>query len=306
MVEAVRFHEYGDIDVLQVEEVELQPPTANEVVVQVRAAAINPGEAKIRQGLLHERFPATFPSGEGSDFAGTVTAVGDDVTQWAIGDDVLGWSWDRSSHAEQVVVPADQLVSKPASLSWEVAGSLYVVGCTAYAAVRAVDPTDTDTVAVSAAAGGVGTIVVQLLRLRGARVVAIASARHADWLQAHGATVINYGDGLEERIRAAAPDGVTAFIDLYGPEYVHLAIALGVSRDRINTIAAFEAAQELGVKAEGSGAATSTDVLAEMADLAATAKIEVPIAATYRLDQVRDAFAELEHGHTLGKIVLVP
>lgn len=306
MVKAVRFHQYGDIDVLMVEEVELRPPTANQAVVQVRAAGINPGEAKIREGLLHERFPATFPSGEGSDLAGTVVAVGDQVTQWAVGDDVLGWSFDRSSHAEQVVVPADQLVAKPAALSWEAAGSLYVVGCTAFAAVRAVDPTDADTVVVSAAAGGVGTIVVQLLRLRGARVLAIASNRHADWLQAHGAIVVNYGDGLEDRIRAAAPGGVTAFIDLYGPEYVHLAIALGVARDRINTIAAFEAASELGVKAEGSGAATSTDVLAEMAELAASGKIDVPIAATYPLDQVRDAFAELEQGHTLGKIVLIP
>jgi NADPH:quinone reductase-like Zn-dependent oxidoreductase len=306
MVKAVRFHEYGGIDVLVVDEVELRPPAANEVVVGVRAAGINPGEAKIRQGLLHESFPATFPSGEGSDLAGTVVAVGDSVTQWSIGDDVLGWSWERSSHAEQVVVPADQLVAKPAAVSWEAAGSLYVVGCTAYAAVRAVDPKETDTVVVSAAAGGVGTIVVQLLRLRGARVLAIASDRHADWLQAHDATVINYGDGLEQRIRAAAPDGVTAFIDLYGPEYVHLAVDLGVRRDRINTIAAFQVAGELGVKAEGSGAATSTDVLAEMAELAATGKIEVPIAATYPLDQVREAFAELEQGHTLGKIVLIP
>ncbi len=306
MIKAVRFSKYGDISVLRVAEVEMRSPAANEVVVQVRAAGINPGEAKIRQGLLHKRFPSTFPSGEGSDLAGTVAAIGAEVSEWAVGDDVLGWTWERSSHAEQVVVPADQLVAKPAGLSWEAAGSLYVVGCTAYAAVRAVDPTDADTVAVSGAAGGVGTIVVQLLRLRGARVIAIASDRHADWLQAHGATVVNYGDGLEARIRAAAPDGVTAFIDLYGPEYVYLAVALGVARDRINTIAAFDTATELGVKAEGSGAATTTDVLAEMAELAATGKIEVPIAATYPLEEVREAFAELEQGHTLGKIVLIP
>jgi NADPH2:quinone reductase len=306
MVKAVRFHEYGDIDVLVVEDVELRPAAANEVVVQVRAAAINPGEAKIRQGLLHERFPATFPSGQGSDLAGTIVTIGDAVTQWAIGDDVLGWSWERSSHAEQVVVPASQLVAKPAALPWEVAGSLYVVGCTGFAAVRAVDPSGADTVAVSAAAGGVGTIVVQLLRLRRARTLAIASSRHADWLTAHGATVVNYGDGLEARIQAAAPDGVTAFIDLYGPEYLHLAIALGVARDRIDTIAAYDAGQQLGVKTDGSGAATSIAVLAEIAELAATGKIEVPVAATYPLDQVRDAFAELEQGHTLGKIVLTP
>jgi NADPH:quinone reductase len=306
MVRAVRFHQYGGIDVLQVEDVELREPAAGEVLVQVRAAGINPGEANIRVGALHARFPATFPSGEGSDFAGTIVGVGPGVTGWAAGDEVLGWSWERSSHAEQVVVPASQIVAKPPALSWEVAGALYVAGCTAYAAVRAVDARPGDTVAVSAAAGGVGSIAIQLLRLRGARVIAIASDRHADWLQAHGATVVAYGDGLEDRIRAAAPDGVTAFIDLYGPEYVRLAVRLGIPPDRIDTIIAYDAAAELGTKTEGSMAGTSTEVLAEIAALVADGRIQVPIAATYPLENVRDAFAELEQRHTLGKIVLIP
>jgi NADPH:quinone reductase len=306
MVRAVRFHRYGGIDVLQVEDVELRAPAAGEVLVQVRAAGINPGEANIRAGGLHARFPATFPSGEGSDFAGTIVAAGPDVTGWSAGDEVLGWSWERSSHAERVLVPASQIIAKPPALSWEVAGALYVAGCTAYAAVRAIGAGPGDTVAVSAAAGGVGSIAVQLLRLRGARVIAIASARHADWLQDQGATIVAYGDGLEDRIRAAAPDGVTAFIDLYGPEYVRLAIRLGIPPDRINTIIAFDAATELGTKAEGSMAGTSTEVLAELAELAADGRIQVPIAATYPLENVRDAFAELEQRHTLGKIVLIP
>jgi NADPH:quinone reductase len=304
-VKAVRFHQYGGIDVLRVEETELRAPKPEEVVVRVRAAGINPGEARIRAGALHARFPATFPSGEGSDLAGVVTAIGSAVTEWAVGDEVLGWSWERSSQAEYVVVPASQLVAKPASLPWDVAGALYVAGCTAYAGVRAIDPGETDTVVVSAAAGGVGSIAVQLLRLRGARVIGIASDRHAAWLQARGVTVVGYGDGLEDRILAAAPQGVTAFIDLYGPEYVQLAIDLGIPADRINTIA-IEAAKQFGTRADGSMAGTSTEVLAELAALAADGIIEVPIAATFRLDQVQQAFTELEQRHTLGKIVLHP
>jgi len=306
MVKAVRFHHHGGIDVLQVEDVELRKPAADEALVRVRAAGINPGEANVRTGALEALFPATFPSGEGSDFAGTIVATGADVTGWAAGDEVLGWSWERSSHAEQVVVPVGQIIAKPPALSWEVAGALYVAGCTAYAAVRAVVAAAGDTVAVSNAAGGVGSITVQLLRLRGARVIAIASDRHADWLGAQGATVVARGDGLEDRIRAAAPEGITAFIDLYGPEYVHLAVKLGIPRDRINTVIAFDAAAEFGTKAEGSMAGTSTTVLAEVAALAADGRIQVPIAAAYPLARVRGAFAELERRHTLGKIVLIP
>jgi NADPH:quinone reductase-like Zn-dependent oxidoreductase len=235
-----------------------------------------------------------------------VSAIGDGVTGFAVGDKVLGWSWRRSSHADYVAVPVSQLIAKPPALSWEVAGSLYVVACTAYAAVRAVDPRPGDTVAVSAAAGGVGTVVVQLLRTRGASVLGIASPSNHDWLTAHGVTPIAYGDGLADRLEAAAPDRIDAFIDLFGPEYVELAVALGVEPSRIETIIARDKARELGAKAEGSVDASTTDVLAEMAELVASGRIEIPIAATYPLEAVRDAFAELERRHTRGKIVLIP
>jgi NADPH:quinone reductase-like Zn-dependent oxidoreductase len=227
------------------------------------------------------------------------------VTSFAVGDAVLGFSWSRSSHATHAAVPTSQLIRKPPELSWEVAGCLYVVGCTAYAAVRAVGVKEGDTVAVSAAAGGVGTIVVQLLRLRGAHVLAIASPSNADWLESHGAVQVAYGDGLADRLRAEASD-IDAFIDLFGPEYIELAVELGIPRDRIETIAAFAKAQEFGVKADGSGTASTPEVLTEMADLVASGAIEVPIAATYPLDRVADAFEELEHRHTRGKIVLIP
>jgi NADPH2:quinone reductase len=306
MARAVRFDHYGDRDVLYVADVAVPEPAVAEVVVEVRAAGINPGESGIRSGALQESFPATFPSGEGSDLAGVVSAVGDEVTEFAVGDEVLGWSWRRSSQAEYVVVPVTQLIRKPARLSWEVAGSLYVVGCTAYAAVRAVGAKQGETIAVSAAAGGVGSVVVQLLRTRGATVLGIASPPHHEWLTAHGVIPISYGDALEERLRAAAPNGIDAFIDLFGPQYLQLAVDLGVAPDRIETIISREKAKELGTKADGSADASTTDVLSQMAELVASGLIEIPIAATYPLEQVRDAFAELEKRHTNGKIVLIP
>jgi NADPH:quinone reductase-like Zn-dependent oxidoreductase len=303
---AVRFDQYGERDVLYVADVQIPDPGPGEVLVEVRAAGINPGEVAIRTGALHEMFPATFPSGQGSDLAGVVAAVGDDVSELAPSDEVLGYSWTRSSHATHALVPAEQLIRKPPELSWPVAGSLYVVGCTAWAAVSAVDPKAGEVVAVSAAAGGVGTVVTQLLALRGVTVLGIASDANADWLRGHGATPIAYGPDLADTLQAAAPDGIDAFIDLFGPEYVQLAFDLGVAPQRIETIIARAKAQELGAQNMGSGDASGQEVLTEMAKLVATGQIEIPIAATYPLDEVRDAFAVLEQRHTRGKLVLTP
>jgi NADPH:quinone reductase len=306
MPRAVRFDEYGDVDVLQVVEVEVPPPGPGVAQVEIRAAAINPGEAAIRQGFLHERWPATFPSGQGSDLAGVIRAVGDGVTDLLVGDEVLGWSWERSTHAELVNIPAGQLVSKPPALGWNQAGSLYIAGLTAFAAVRAVDAGRGDTVAVSGAAGGVGTIAIQLLRVRGAEVIGIASDANREWLESKGVAHVAYGGGLAARLRAAAPNGIDAFVDLFGPEYVELAIELGVALDRINTIISFEKAAEVGARMEGGGGATSATNLAIVADLAASGQVEVPIAAAYPLERVREAYEEIERRHTRGKIVLVP
>jgi NADPH:quinone reductase len=303
---AVRFDRYGGRNELYVADIDMPLPGNGEVLVEVHAAGINPGEAAIRVGALHEIFPTTFPSGEGSDLAGVVVDVGPGVTEFSAGDEVLGFSFRRSSHATHTVVPRDQLIHKPPQLSWAAAGSLYVAGCTAYAAVRAVAPQPGDTVAVSAAAGGVGSLVVQLPALRNARVLGIASAANADWLRAHNVIPVGYGDGLAARLRAAAPNGVDAFIDLFGPDYVQLAVDLGVAPQRINTIIAFAKAGEVGAKTEGSAEASTADVLAEMANLVATGAIDLDIAASYPLDQVAEAFEQLEQRHTHGKIVLLP
>ncbi len=306
MPRAVRFDEYGGIDVLRVVEVERRSPSPGRVLVRVKAAGINPGEASIREGRLAQRFPATFPSGEGSDLAGIVEEVGEGVDGFAVGDEVLGFSHDRSSHAELVAAEAEKLVPKPPGVSWEAAGALFVAGTTAYAAVRAVHLSAGDTVAVSAAAGGVGTLAVQLARRAGAKVVALASPPHHAWLAAHGALPVAYGDGVVDRIRDAAGGGIDAFIDAFGADYVERALELGVAPERIDTIANFTAGERYGVKTEGTARAASADVLAELAGMIAAGDLEVPIARVYPLEQVREAFRELEQRHTLGKIVLRP
>jgi NADPH:quinone reductase-like Zn-dependent oxidoreductase len=302
-MKAVRFDNYGGIDVLYIAEVPVPEPEQGEVLVKVKAAAINPGEAKIREGLMHSRWPATFPSGEGSDLAGVVTEIGSGVQGFALGDDVIGFRDRRASHAEYVVVEAKNLTRKPADVSWEVAGSLAIAGSTAYAAVRSVSLKAGDTVAVSGAAGGVGSIAVQLAKRAGAKVIGIASAANHEWLTAHGIQPLAYGDSLFGKLREA---GIDSFVDTHGSGYVKLAIELGVPKDRIDTIIDFAAAQQYGVKAEGSQAALNGALLAELAGLAAAGDLDVPIAATFPLAEVRAAFKLLEQGHTRGKVVLIP
>jgi NADPH:quinone reductase-like Zn-dependent oxidoreductase len=304
---AVRFDDYGDIDVLNVVEVERPAPGPGQILVRVKAAGINPGEASIRKGLMHERWPATFPSGQGSDLAGVVEEVGEGVDAFATGDEVLGWTDQRASHAELVVVPADQLTGKPPGVPWEVAGSLFVAGTTAYAAVRAVGAGSGDTVVVSGAAGGVGSLTVQLARLAGATVIGLAGESNHQWLLEHGAIPVAYGDGVVGRIREVTDDHVDALIDTYGGGYVALAIEeLGLAPERVDTIIDWAAAQQYGVKTEGTAAAASAEVLAQLIELVDSGQLEVPIARVYPLDEVRDAYRELERRHTRGKIVLVP
>jgi NADPH:quinone reductase-like Zn-dependent oxidoreductase len=306
MTKAVRFDAYGDIDVLEVRDVPRPVPSDGEVLVEVRAAGINPGEAMIRRGALHDRWPATFPSGQGSDLAGTVVGLGDGVEDFAVGDEVIGFSLTRSSQAEFVVVPAAQLTPKPTAVPWDVAGGLYVAGATAYAAVRSVNLKTGDTVAISGAAGGVGTIAVQLAKRSGATVLGIAGPANDDWLSAHRAIPVNYGDDLADRLRAASPTGrVDAFLDLFGGGYVEVAVdELRVTPDRVDTIIDFAAVERFGVKSEGSADATSAAVLAELAGLIAAGELEVPVARVFPLDQVRDAYRALEERHTRGKLIL--
>ena len=266
MPRAVRFDRYGDVDVLNVVEVERPVPGPGEVLVRVKAAGINPGEASIRKGLLHERFPATFPSGEGSDLAGVVEELGPGVEGLEVDEPVLGWTDQRASHAELVVVPTDQLTRKPEGVSWEAAGALFVAGTTAYAAVRAVGRRPGDTVVVSGAAGGVGSLAVQLAVIAGAAVIGLAGETNHQWLLEHGAIPVAYGDGVADRIREVSEGKVDAFIERSDRATSRSPSTSWAWRPTGSTRSSTgRRAQEYGVKMEGTAAAASVDVLAELA-----------------------------------------
>src|SRR6476619_4115118 len=307
MPKAVRYGEFGGIEVLRVEEVERPVPGDGQVLVRVKAAGINPSEAVIRTGAVAQLFPSTFPSGQGSDLAGVIEKVGAGAGGFSPGDEVIGFTNKRASQAELVLVEAADLTRKQEKVSWEVAGGLYVAGVTAWGAVHAVQPKEGETIVISGAAGGVGSFAVQLARRTGATVIGLASEGNHEWLHNHGVIPVAYGDGVTDRIRAAALGGIHAFIDTYGDGYVELALALGVASERINTIIDFAAAAKHGVKTDGGTAAgPGATVLAELAGLIADGHLEVPLANVYPLAQVRQAYTELERRHAPGKIVLKP
>lgn len=306
---AVRFDRYGDVDELYVADVEVPDPAPGRVLVEVHAAGTNPGESAIRAGAFAGTAPSTFPAGQGSDWAGVVVATGDGVAGLDPGDDVFGWTDERASHATHVDVPAEQVLPRPAGATAASSGALYVAGMAATASVRAVDPAPGETVVVSGATGGVGMIVVQLLTRRDVEVVGIASERNHALLRSMAVTPVSYGDdaaATAENVRAAIPDEVHAWIDLHGGGYVALARELGIPADRINTIIDFDAVEEFGVRSAGTADAAHRDDMATLADLVADGALEVPVAAGYPLDGVREAYTELERRHTVGKILLLP
>jgi len=179
MPKAVQLSAYGGVDQLTIIETAKPEPNAGEVVICVIAAGTNPGEISIREGLLRDVFPKDFPFGQGADFAGRIESIGTGITEFATGDEVLGWSEERSAQADYVVSKPARLVAKPPTLDWFRAGSMFVVATTAFAAVRAVSLQAGDTVAISGAAGGVGSLAVQLGRRRFARRSAGAASGRA-------------------------------------------------------------------------------------------------------------------------------
>jgi len=306
-MKAVRFDEYGPVAVLDVRDVPIPEAGPGQVLIRVKAAGINPGEAKIREGFLHAMWPATFPSGQGSDFAGVVERLGPGVTAVAERDEVIGWVDTRSSQAEYVVASEDDLAPRPSGLPWEVAGAIPVAGFTAWAMVRAVDVRPGDTVVVAGAAGGVGSLAVQLAKRAGATVIGLAGPSNHDWLKRHDVLPVVYGDGVVDRIRETAKTPVDAFLDTYGGDYVELALNdLAVSPERIDSVTRPDAAAKYGIKIDGNGAGASAAALETLAGLIAAKELELPIARTYPLAEVATAYTQLAKGHIRGKIVLIP
>jgi len=308
MSRAVQFDQYGGVEVLHL--VEVPEPVAGDqqLLVAVKAAGLNPFETKMRTGLMESQFPVDFPARQGTDVAGVVEAVGRGATGFVVGDEILGSTGRRGAQADCALVPIKSVLPRPANVPWEVAGSIWGVGTTASAMVRAAAVSAGDVVLVSGASGGVGVVVSQLSRQRGATVIGVASERNHDWLSAHGIIPVAYGDGFEDRLKAAteaAGSAVNAVLDTSGGGYVELGVRLGVAPERIDTIVDFGMAAQYGAKTDG-GAAAGTPEMAEIAILLASGQLELPIHASFPLDQVQAAYTELEHGHPRGKIVLIP
>jgi len=311
MSRAVIYEKFGGPEVLEVQDVPEPHAGPGEVRVRVAAVGLNPMDPAIAASPeLAARFNITVPSGFAYDFAGAVDEVGDGASGFAIGERVYGGVMERAA-ADFIVVktpfgPWEALFHTPEGLSDEVASTMAIAGGTASAALAAIELRPEDTVLIGGAAGGVGVFAVQLAKLAGATVIGTASQGTFPFLRKLGAEPVTYGVGLADRVRALAPGGITAAIDLFGTETVETALALGVAPERIDTIADFAAVEKFGVKAEGNAAGASAETLAELAGLIADGALEIPIARVYPLDQVRDAYRELEHGHTRGKIVLTP
>ncbi|MGY0060442.1 NADP-dependent oxidoreductase [Streptomyces sp. LZ34] len=301
---AVQYVEYGGPEVLDVVELAAPHPGPGEVLVRVRAAGVNPIDWKLRTGVLAAMMPVEFPAVPGGDVAGVVEAIGDGVSGLAVGDEVFG-SIGSGGYAELALAPAGQFARKPEAVSWEVAAALPVAANTAYQALADVGLTSGETLVVDGAAGGVGTVAVQLARHLGATVIGTAGEHNHEYLRSLGAEPVTYGDGLADRIRAIAPKGVDAALDLAGKGSLPALIDVAGGPERVATIAAFNAA-ELGVRFVSADAGELPERLARAAALAASGELILPVAGTYSLAEAGEAHRESEGGHVRGKLIILP
>ncbi|MGW0055368.1 NADP-dependent oxidoreductase [Nocardia nova] len=302
---AVRLESFGGPEVLEVREIPAPPAGPGQVRVRVTAAGLNPMDWKmIVDADTAARFGLSLPAGFGTDYAGVVDQVGEGVSGFAPGDRVFGAALSRAV-ADFVVVDAGGAIAAneayrtPDEVDDRTAATLVIAGRTASAALAVVNPGPGDTVLIGGAGGGVGVFAVQLARLAGARVIGTGSAKSADFLRDLGAEPVIYGDGLADRVRALAPGGVTAALDLHGTETVDAARDLGVPDSRISLIAT----QVDGVTS-ANGATAAPGAVDELARSVAAGQLRVPIAASFPIEQIRRA-AELQAGgHVRGKVVI--
>jgi NADPH:quinone reductase-like Zn-dependent oxidoreductase len=306
---------YGGPEVLSVVEVAMPEPGPGEVRIAVRCAGVNPIDFKVYSGAFGTD-PGKLPLRLGNEVAGVVTAVGGEAHGLAgpvaIGDEVIAFRV-AGAYATELIAPASDVVPKPAGMSWAEAGGLMLTGATAVHALKAVGLAEGKTVVIHGATGGVGLMAVQLARAAGA--IAIGTARRANHPLLHqlGAIPVDYGPGLEDRLRAAAPQGVDAAIDTVGTdEAVDVSLELVADRSRIATIAAFVQGARAGIKllGGGPGADPGTEIraaarlqLIEEVDLG---RLRVVVANTYPLREAAAAHRELMAGHAPGKIALLP
>ncbi|MEJ0014316.1 MAG: NADP-dependent oxidoreductase [Actinomycetota bacterium] len=308
MSRAVIYEKFGGPEVLELRDVPEPHAGANEIRVRVTNAGLNPVDWYLSSvPEAAKQFGVNLPSGFGNDFAGIVDEVGDGVKGFAVDEHVYGGSLGRAV-ADFIVVQISpqgpsQLWHTPKGISDEIASTLSVAGRTASAAIAAIGGLKSgDTVLVGGAAGGVGVFVVQLAKIAGAKVIGTASESTFEFLRQFGIEPVAYGPGLADRVKALAPEGLTAAIDLYGTETAETAIALGVSPDRISTIAAGPNAPA-GVQATG-GREAGPDALEKITDEILAGHFTVPIAAKFPVEQIREAVTLQSGRHVHGKVVI--
>ncbi|WP_109509296.1 NADP-dependent oxidoreductase [Nocardioides speluncae] len=304
-MKAIAFTEYGGPERLQLVDRPDPKVAPSEVLIQVKAAGVNPVDWKVGAGRLDPLMETTFPVIPGWDVAGVVAAVGLDAGEYAVGDEVIGYirkdAVQHGSYAELVAANVRLLAPKPAALSWEQAAGLPLAGLTAYQALNRVQVTSGDVVLVHAAAGGVGALATQLAVARGARVIGTASERNHDFLRELGAEPVTYGDGLGERVRDLAPGGVDAVLDLVGGGTVEVSLPLVREASRVVSIAD-RAAGEAG--GQYLWVRPSAADLTALGDLADAGKLTVPVARTLPLAEAGEAWRLSQEGRTRGKLVL--
>lgn len=304
-MEAIVYEEFGGPGVLHLERRDPPRPGPGQVRVAVRAAGVNPLDHKIRNGWMEDAFPTPLPATPGAEFAGVVLEAGEGVTDLAPGDEVLGWS-ATGSYATEALAEAASLARKPDGLSWEEAAALPVATDTASRVLDELALAEGETLLLHGAGGGVGSVAVQLAAARGATVIGTASPANHDYLRVLGAVPVAYGDGLVERVRELAPEGVDAVFDASGRGALPASIELrGGTTDRIVTIADGDAA-ELGVAFSSGGGGPSADRLGENARRAEAGELRVEIAQVFPLADAASAHALSEGGHVRGKLVLLP
>ncbi|MGR0318363.1 NADP-dependent oxidoreductase [Agromyces sp. ZXT2-3] len=299
MGKAVRFGRFGGPEVLEVVDVETPRPGPGEVLVEVFASGISPVETAVRSGDHQDRWPVEFPSGQGRDLAGVVDAVGEGVTRFRRGDEVMGYV-ARGAQSTHVAVPESQLIPKPVSLSWEVAGSLYVAGTTALGAVDGLNLGPRDLVVVTAAAGGIGCLAAQLARARGAAVIGTTAESRFDFVRQFGIEPLAYGPDLAERVRKITDRPVTAFLDFLGGQVAEAA-ELGLPASRVFTTTDWGAVEDHDAVKLWAG---DTIALSRIAQLAADRQVRLPIADVFPLADIADAYRQLDHRDSAGKIVI--
>lgn len=303
---AVSFSAFGGPEVLQLADAAVPRPGAGQVLLEVRSAGVNPVDWKIRRGYLASVFPVAFPHIPGLEAAGTVVATGPGVTAWAVGDDVYGPV--PNSYAAYTLADVGRLAVKPAGLDWETASGLPVAAEAAYRALEAVKATAGETILVNGASGAVGILAVQLATADGIRVVGTASESNHDFLRSIGAVPVSYGEGVFDRVRAAAPEGVDAVLDLGGGGVLAGSVELLGGTERVVSLVDPAEAGPLGVRfsAGAPDEQRYPEALARVARLVAAGTLQLPIRAALPLAQSDEAQRLSEDGHGLGKIVLLP